>query len=110
MWAMPALFTRMSRRPRPSEICLKAAMTLDSSATSHATEETMAPVSLRMAAAAWSALPACRSRTMTSLPALANAAAMARPMPLAAPVTTARLPSSRKLAMVSGMMAPRGLL
>lgn len=108
MCAMPALFTRMSRGLLLLARVSKAAVTLASSATSHAMEEVMPLVSLRIAAAAWSALPACRSRMIASAPAPANAAAMARPMPLAAPVMTARLPSKRKLAVVSGMIVPSG--
>src|SRR4051812_43345343 len=96
--SMPALLTRMSTSPSAATMAPNAALTAGSSPTSAATPAVLTPC-LANAAAASSALAASRSTTPMLAPSRANRSAIARPMPLQAPVTTAILPPS--LAMVA---------
>jgi hypothetical protein len=49
------------------------------------------------------------SANTTRIPACANRVAVAKPIPLAAPVTTATLPSNSSIALSFNPLAPRSL-
>src|SRR5882762_9692644 len=85
---VPALFTRMSRRPHWSSVDLTSALTDVSSATSTGIASACPP-SWRTAAADFDWL---RPATTTRAPAAARPWAMPSPMPPLPPVTTATLP------------------
>src|SRR5262249_44772428 len=98
---IPALLTRMSTGPRPACTCSAMARTAASSLMSQRTNSPRRPaasISARTPAAcsgpAW-------STTATSAPSRANPAAMPCPIPDAAPVTTATLPSSFPMPLIS---------
>src|SRR3954454_3151777 len=111
--SMPALLTRMSTSPSAATMAPNAALTAGSSPTSAATParppprpaDAAAPPAaltpcLANAAAASSALAASRSTTPMLAPSRANRSAIARPMPLQAPGTTATPPP------ILAMLAP----
>src|SRR6185503_14686156 len=89
-WTMPALATRMSRRPNFSTVAATARSTADFLETSHAVPAADLPT---LAAAAWTA-PSLRSTSMTFAPSATKAWAQANPIPCAAPVTRATLSRS----------------
>ena len=85
--AIPALLTRMSRRP-------KAAMTSSTTSRQRASSVTSCP-SVRSASGPSAFRPASlRSLAATLAPSAWNRAAVARPMPDAAPVMSATFPAS----------------
>src|ERR1035437_2451517 len=88
----PAPFTSTCTSPRPSTNFAKAAM--DSSDATSICMKLAARPPLRSRSASCSPLSAERSAMMTCAPARARISAVARPIPDAAPVTTAVLPSS----------------
>src|SRR6516165_1103644 len=90
---MPALLTRISSRPNRSIVVAIPASTAASSLTSMATPVAVPPARLISAAAA-SADRDCRSAITTVAPSVAKRHAISLPMPLAAPVMMATLPSS----------------
>src|SRR5215207_1968985 len=89
----PALFTRMSTLPNASRALLIKPCAWLSSVTSQTAASTRPPSSCIC-----STSPASRSSllaaTTPAAPSLASASAVASPMPLEAPVTTATLPSN----------------
>ena len=85
-----ALLTRMSRPPRRSTVAATHASAASGSPALAANQAT-SPVMEPAASLSWSSL---RDEIITRAPASAMAAAMARPIPLEAPVTSATLPSS----------------
>src|SRR4051794_15642321 len=85
---MPALLKRTSRPPNRSIAAAYIAWTSPGLVTSACTNSP----SISAASAAPSS--SARSATTTCAPSAANRRALARPMPLAAPVMTATLPSS----------------
>src|ERR1700678_111555 len=92
---MPALLTRISRRPYRAMTFSIPASTCSSSETFIATASAvlspeMAPISLNSFATALAASP-FRSATTTLAPSRANVSAISLPMPLAAPVIIATL-------------------
>src|SRR6185436_16869861 len=89
-WTMPALATRMSRRPNFSTVAATARSTLAFLDTSHAVPAADLPT---LPAAAWTA-PSLRSTSMTFAPSATKAWAQANPIPCAAPVTSATLSRS----------------
>src|SRR6516165_4642997 len=90
---MPALLTRISSRPNRSIVVAIPASTAASSLTSMATPVAVPPARLISAAAA-SADGDCRSAITTFAPSVEKRHAISLPMPLAAPVMMATLPSS----------------
>src|ERR1019366_8016008 len=88
----PAPFTSTCTSPRPSTNFAKAAM--DSSDATSICMKLAARPPLRSRSASCSPLSAERSAMMTCAPARARISAVARPIPDAAPVTTAVFPSS----------------
>src|SRR6516162_10930797 len=90
---MPALLTRISSRPNRSIVVAMPTSTAASSLTSMATPVAVPPARLSSAAAA-SADGDCRSAITTFAPSVAKRHAISLPMPLAAPVMMATLPSS----------------
>ena len=90
--ATPALLTRMSRPPSAATACSNNAPTCASSETS----QTM-PDKPGCACSVLASSPASTSQMNTLAPACTNATAVARPMPLAAAVT-----STRRLGCVCG--------
>lgn len=90
---MPALLTITSREPNRSTQPRTAAFTASASVTSQVTAATWVPVESRARALASAAGPSMSAMT-TRAPFLWKAVAMARPIPLAAPVTRALLPCS----------------
>jgi hypothetical protein len=90
---MPALLTRISSRPNRSIVEAIPASTAASSLTSMATPAAVPPARL-ISAAVVSADGNCRSAITTFAPSVAKRLAISLPMPLAAPVMMATLPSS----------------
>src|SRR3954452_20468982 len=94
--SMPALLTRRSTTPSSSRVCANARTTSSSLPTSIGTAIARPPLSVIAAtissAAAWSS----RWLTATAAPWAASSSAVARPMPVVAPVTSAIRPSSRR--------------
>src|SRR5438105_255189 len=88
--AIAALFTRISRRPHRSTVSLTSARTVDASRMSPASGNALAPNSLTTG----SARSGVRTLTPTCAPPATNRAAVARPKPRAAPVTTATRPEN----------------
>src|SRR5688500_12598222 len=90
---MPAFDTRMSTLPKASTTAATPASTSASSVTSILTPIAFAPP--RTSSCAVARAPSrSRSATATAAPCAAYTSAMRLPMPLAAPVTIATLPSS----------------
>src|SRR4051812_43912913 len=87
---MPALFTITCSAPNRSWACSMAACTLPGSDTSVWTNAAPSP----SADTASLPLASSMSATSTRAPSSTNTSAIARPMPLAAPVTMAALPAS----------------
>src|SRR5579883_2941331 len=87
------LFTSTSAPPKAASCARHTASTPASVARSAATASTRAPRPRIASAAAASAAPP-RAQIVTAAPSAASASAIARPMPLLAPVTSARLPAS----------------
>src|SRR5262245_54688334 len=88
---VPALFTRMSRRPSRRA----ASSTMARHASGSARSKLSETASSSRAATAF--LAASRPATATAAPACASARAMARPMPPLPPVTSAAFPDRLKL-------------
>src|SRR5215470_7983400 len=84
----PALLTRMSTAPKRAPTCSAKARTRGSSRTSK-TSLTAVRDAASISRTAAARFPASRSHTATWAPKRAIATAIARPMPTAAPVTTA---------------------
>ena len=87
---MPALLTRISRRPKRSTVAAITAFQLSSSVTSRRMNTAASPMA---AATAWPSF-SLRSATTTLAPSRASNIASALPMPLAAPVMIATLPAT----------------
>jgi hypothetical protein len=90
----PALLKAMSRRPNRSTADCSAALMSSPRVTSHVTASDRPPacsITRAVSRVPWVAM----SPTTTLAPSCANARAVARPMPLVAPVTNATLPSKR---------------
>lgn len=85
---MPALLTSTSSRPAVRSIASAAAATLSSEVTSRATPNASTPA-VRSRATASSRLASSRAPTATVKPSAPRPWAMARPIPLFAPVTSA---------------------
>src|SRR3954470_4115898 len=106
LFSTPALLKAMSSRPNRSTTCATAASTCSGIETSHAITSTSPPACFRAASVSLRAT-AVRSRMATRAPSAAKASAVARPMPLAAPVTRATLPVKRSgLAMITLLSDP----
>src|SRR5688572_30240994 len=91
---MAALLTRMSRRPQVDTAAATACATLAWSETSAFTACAVSP-SFRRSSAAASTTSSSRSHIRTRAPSPARTRAAAKPMPRAAPVTSATLSWSR---------------
>ena len=90
-----ALFTRMSTAPSCSTVAATHAAAWSGSPAFAAKVAIRAPGVVAEIAAAASSSPAClRDESMTAAPPSASDAAIARPMPFDAPVTSATLPRS----------------
>src|SRR5437016_2202326 len=89
----PALLCSTSRRPNVSSVVRIAAWRLDSSVTS--VRMTIAPLPARCAVSSPAA--AAMSATTTLAPSRANSTAVARPIPVAAPVMKATVPANRAM-------------
>src|SRR5215213_4469810 len=89
----PALLNATSSRPRSRTVRSTRSLISLEDVTSQGTARTRPPCTARMSAV--SSLPAASmSAKTTSAPSVAKAAAVARPMPLPAPVTTATFPAN----------------
>src|SRR4051794_3706224 len=97
MTSMPALLTSTSISPSSSTTCWKAARTAELSDTSTPTPIARAPNFSPTSPAAAAAAAPSRSAIATAAPCSARPAAMAAPMPRAAPVTTQTRPSSEPM-------------
>ena len=96
----PALLTRMSGGPSRSAISATADRTASPSVTSTLQPAAVPPAAVISSTTA--ATPAAvRSSTATLAPSSANRWAVARPMPIAAPVITATRPATERLPCVS---------
>src|SRR5580704_7230377 len=84
----PALLNAASSRPKVETVCRTMAATSSASATSHRTPIALWPAATRSSAAD-RAPSSLTSAKVTAAPASAKALAVARPMPEAAPVTSA---------------------
>src|SRR6185369_7088531 len=84
----PALLQRIWTPPKVSTVFFANASTESAFDTSVTTPSTVAPL-LRISVSAWRKALSSTSARTTFRPAAANRSANARPMPLAAPVTTA---------------------
>src|SRR4051812_47334263 len=102
---MPALFTRMSRRPRR----LAASSTIARQARSSVTSATSATAPAPSAFSEAAFLSSSRPAIATVAPAAARPCAMPRPMPPLPPVTSAALPCSWKFS-IAPPRADYGLL
>ena len=91
--AMPALFTRMSIRPRSFLIRSNEALTSAALVTSQRIDIALRP-SARTSFTTDSALASWMSGMAMSAPSFAMHKTIPRPMPAPPPVTTATLPSS----------------
>ena len=94
-WSTPAVVTIRSRPPNAAIVSWIASIT-DSSAPTSVSTSIALPPAATMAATAPAANGPRTSHTATLAPSPARRAAQARPMPLPAPVTKARRPSSRR--------------
>src|SRR5438094_718716 len=90
---MPALLTRMSRRPNFCAAPLTKARHADSLPTSACVKATLAPAVSSSAATLWPRSPS-RSQNATIAPSATKRLTVASPIPDAPPVTAAILPSS----------------
>src|SRR5690348_6904154 len=90
---MPALLTRMSRRPNFSAAPLTKPTHAASVATSACVKATLAPAAASSAATRWPRSPS-RSQNATLAPSATKRLTVASPIPDAPPVTAAILPSS----------------
>ena len=90
---MPALLTRMSRRPNFSAAPLTKARHAASVPTSACVKATLAPAASSSAATRWPRSPS-RSQNATLAPSATKRLTVASPIPDAPPVTAATLPSS----------------
>ncbi len=106
---IPALLTRMSRRPCSPTIPSTAAGAASLSVTSNCAVEAASPACASCACVAASASPFTSAST-TCAPASARARAIWRPRPPAAPVTRATRPSSLKSAPISAFICRTSLL
>ena len=88
----PALLTRMSIRPSSEVVCSISATTASSTFTSVGTARHLREVAARIAAAVVSRSVTVRAAMTTSAPCSARSIAVAAPMPVPPPVTTATLP------------------
>lgn len=93
-WMIPALFTRMSMRLYLSRTSSTIVFTATLSVTSAGAGKASPPCS-RMESTATATVSSRRSLIATFAPSAAKARAIARPIPLAAPVTRATLFSRR---------------
>ena len=91
---VPALATRMSRRPRRSPSDGPSAITLSAWVRSSGTRSADPPA-FRTASSISSSAPMVRATRTSWAPSAANARAVAAPMPREAPVIRATRPSSR---------------
>src|SRR3954447_7234269 len=99
----PALLNAMSSRPNASNVWSSAALTSWPLVTSHRTTSTRPPWS--SISPAVSRLPCSdTSATTTVAPADAKATAVARPIPLAAPVTKATFPTKLPWSVFAAMV------
>src|SRR5215218_4126780 len=92
----PALLTHTSRSPSRSRASATSASQVARALRSTCATCALPPTRAIRSATADAASALSRWVTSTAAPALPNASAMAAPMPLLAPVTTARTPSSRR--------------
>src|SRR5215210_279115 len=91
-FSTPALLKAASSRPKVSMVSSRAAFTSSVHVTSHATASARPPSSsIRRAVSR--TFCSKMSETTPAAPSRANASAVARPMPLAAPVTNATFPA-----------------
>src|SRR5262245_23445503 len=93
---IPAFATRMSTRSKADTVFATPASTSFSLVTSMRSPSARAPFARRTPARSVAPLPS-RSAIVTAAPAAAKVSAMCFPIPLAAPVTSAALPSSLML-------------
>src|SRR5215213_4022851 len=92
--ATPALLTRMSRPPNaPTTVSTSACRAPRSDTSATTPIAASSPWASRISCTTASTRSWPRSTTATRAPSSAKRCAVARPMPLAAPVTSARLPS-----------------
>src|SRR5580765_7371727 len=94
--AEPALFTRMSSRPRSAAAPVTKRSASSVRVRSAQIASTLRPDSARISAAAFSSTSRRRAQIATSQPSRANARAMPLPIPSLPPVTKAALPVSRR--------------
>src|SRR6516225_236250 len=94
-WVMPALLTSTSMRPKRASVAATIASTCARSVTSTTWPMHAAPSTDAAPTAAAAAATSCTSHATTLAPSRANFRAVARPMPWAAPVTTAILLARR---------------
>src|SRR5262245_60788636 len=97
---MPALFTTMSSRPKAAAISGTTRATSVSEPTSITQPRAVPPAFAISSTTFWTA-SLSRSVTATLAPSSANRWAVARPMPLAAPVTSAPRPAIERDSLVS---------
>src|SRR5205085_11422926 len=88
---MPALLTSTSTPPNSATACAKRASTAASSRTSHTAPAARPASNSFNSTTVRSTSPASRALTHTFSPSRTSASAIARPMPLVLPVTTAVL-------------------
>jgi NAD(P)-dependent dehydrogenase (short-subunit alcohol dehydrogenase family) len=97
-WVQAALLTRMSTAPNRSTVAATHAAACSGSpalATRQSTGPDRSPLAAPISTAARASASALREEIITDAPAEEKARAMACPMPLDAPVTSAVLPSRR---------------
>src|SRR5919198_1798803 len=94
----PALLTTRSRPPKASRASAKARATSSSTVTSIATGNARPPAASMASAIARASSTLPRWLMATAAPWAASSNAVPRPMPVVAPVTSARRPSSRRAA------------
>src|SRR6266478_947770 len=103
---MPALLTRMSRRPKRSTVSRTSAWHEAGSATSSAIKALGAPSAVNAATAA-SDLSRLRAATTIAAPAAARPRAMPSPIPPLPPVTTATRPERSKSLISDALISGR---
>src|SRR6266508_3182485 len=101
--AMPAHATTVSSPSNASAAAVVAACTDASSRTSHTSGRAQPPAAATSAATG-SGAPARTSATATLAPSAARRSALARPIPLPPPVTSARRPARRGVVVVEKLM------
>src|SRR3954470_15133149 len=94
--SMPALLTRRSTTPSSSRVCANARTTSSSLPTSIGTAIARPPLSVIAATISSAAGLSSRWLMATAAPWAASSSAVARPMPVVAPVTSPIRPSSRR--------------